>query len=68
MKVGLEESKKRLKEVAGFEEAHRIACIKNQQISVERVREFETLKKEVKLLYCTGFSPQFIQCYVYNLL
>ena len=47
MKVGLEESKKRLKEVAGFEEAHRTACIKNQQISVERVREFETLKKEV---------------------
>lgn len=46
--VGLEEREKRLKEVTDYRAAHKTACIKNQEISVERVKQFESLKLEVK--------------------
>ncbi len=48
-KVGLEEKEKRDKEVALFREAHKEACLKVQELSVEKVKEFEEAKQMVKI-------------------
>ena len=43
-KVGLEEKEKRDKELASFMAGHKEACRKNQQVSVEKIKEYEELK------------------------
>ena len=48
-KVGLEEKVKREKELVSFREAHKDACLKNQELSVARVKEFEELRDKVIL-------------------
>lgn len=58
-KVGLEEKVKRVKELVSFREATKEACLKNQQLSVRRVKEYEELRDKVQCTYtwyCTNYS------------
>ena len=50
-KVGLEEKEKRDKELASYREATREACLTNQQLSVQKVKEYEELRDKV---VCVG--------------
>lgn len=48
IKIGLEEKEKRDKELAAFYKSHREACVQNQQLSVERIQQFEAVKLKVR--------------------
>ena len=45
--MGLEEKEKRDKELALHQEAHKEACLKSQELSVQKVKEFEEIKQKV---------------------
>lgn len=45
--VGLEEGERRRNELEGFHRCHREACTSSQQNSVERISEYEHLRKKV---------------------
>ena len=47
-KVGLEESVKRQQELVQFTHSHEEACVANQELSVQRVMEFQALKQNVR--------------------
>lgn len=52
-KIGLEEKVKRDKELASFKAAHKDACKKNQELSVEKFKEYGATKQKVgELMNC----------------
>ena len=53
-RVGLEEQEKREREVEAFRIAHTQACSSNQHLSVNKVKEFESLKQQVPLAQSVG--------------
>ena len=69
VKVGLEERKKRLKEVEDYRATHKRASEANQQVCVERVKSFEELKAQVRLsaFLCTCVC-HFYFCSYFSLL
>lgn len=50
-KTGLEEKVKRNKELDAYRSAHQEACLKNQEMMVEKVKEYVELKDKVIKLF-----------------
>lgn len=51
-KVGLEEKEKREKELVSFRAATKEACLKNQQLSVRKIKEYEERRDKVHVYVC----------------